>query len=174
MIEYGLPTGAVSRNLPDTPFLAGPAIPRHPFRGYIAPMRRCSLSRLTGLCLAVLVSLSAPGVGLAHGYAHHEAKEHADHEREHHHGVWESERSASELLTAAVENAGGSGDHDHPELSQAMSGRADAALFVVAPRVELPAYVVVASHASLLLTAAPPRAGPPDAPPRQPRAPPLG
>ena len=137
-------------------------------------MRRSFLSRLIGLVLATLVSLSAPGLGLAHGYAHHEAKEHADHEREHHHGASESTPVAPGELTLSVAGTGSSGDHGHPELSLALSGRADVALFVLPAKVELPPYVLVESQASLLLTAAPPRAGPPDAPPRQPRAPPLG
>lgn len=137
-------------------------------------MRRSFVSRLSGLTLATLVSLSAPGLGLAHGYAHHEAREHAEHAREHHHGASEGAQPAPDQPTAALEDAGRSGDHGHPELSPAMSGRADVALFILPAKVELPAYVVIDGRASLLLTAAPPRAGPPDAPPRQPRAPPLG
>ena len=140
----------------------------------MASMRRSLLTRVIGLLLATLVGLSAPGLGLTHGYAHHEAKEHADHEHEHRHGTSESAPVAVDDLIVAVEGTGSSGDHGHPELSLALSGRADVALFVLPAKVELPAYVVAESQASLLLTAAPPRAGPPDAPPRQPRAPPLG
>jgi len=136
---------------------------------------RCSpLSRFTGIVLAALVSLSAPGLGLAHGYAHHEARERADNGREHHHGVSESTPSGSGEFTAWVDGTGRTDDHGHPELSVARSARADLPLFVVAANIALSEPVVVESQASLLLTAAPARAGPPHAPPRQPRAPPLG
>lgn len=137
-------------------------------------MRRPSVSRLSGIVLATLVSLSAPGLGLAHGYAHHEAVEHAEEERDHHHGVPNGPTSAAHELIDSVDGTGSSGDHGHPELSLALSARADVGLFVPATKVELPPHVVVETQASLLLTVAPPRAGPPDAPPRQPRAPPLG
>ena len=149
-------------------------IPRVASLHYIALMRRSSLSRFASMVLAALVSLSAPGLGLAHGYAHHEANEHAGHEREHHHGLSESAPAAPEELIASVRGTGSSGDHGHPELSLALSSRTDLTPFVLAVKVELLAYMVVRTQASMLLTAAPPRAGPPDAPPRQPRAPPLG
>jgi hypothetical protein len=137
-------------------------------------MRRSALSRLAGIILATLVSLSAPGLGLAHGYAHHEAMEHADDEREHHHAATGATPLAADALISSIDGTGSTGDHGHPELSLALSARADVGLFVLAAKVELPPYVVVQTQASLLLTAAPPRAGPPDAPPRQPRAPPIG
>lgn len=145
-------------------------------------MRRSPLSRFTGLLLATLVGVSAPGLALAHGYAHHEAREHAEHEHghghghglEHHHATPADEQGATSAdHEASIGSAGSTGDHHHPELSPGLSARAEILLFVVPPSVAFPDYVLVDTRASLLLTAAPPRAGPPDAAPRQPRAPPL-
>lgn len=155
---------------------AGSGIPRFAVPEYIVRMRRSPLSRVTGLVLATLVGISAPGLALAHGYAHHEAREHAEHEHGHEHqhatpAAHESESSADHV--ASIESTGSSGDHHHPELSLGLSTRAEIPLFVVPSAVTLPEYVLVESRASLLLTAAPPRAGPPDAAPRQPRAPPF-
>lgn len=144
--------------------------------GYIVSMRRSPLSRFTGLVLAALVGISAPGLALAHGYAHHEASEHAEHEHghEHRHATPTADEGASTVnQTGSIESAGRSGDHDHPQLSLGLSARAEIPIFVVPGTVALPEYVLVDSRASLLLTTAPPRAGPPDAAPRQPRAPPL-
>lgn len=162
---------AIAKAGPSRPWLG---IPYTAVGGYIGFMRRSPHSRVIGLLLATLVGLSAPGLGLAHGYAHHEANEHTGHEREHHHGLSERAPAAPDELIASVRGTESSGDHGHPELSLALSSRTDLAPFVLAVKVELLAYMVVRSQASMLLTAAPPRAGPPDAPPRQPRAPPLG
>lgn len=139
-------------------------------------MRRSPLSRLTALVMAMLVGLSAPGLALAHGYAHHEASEHAQHEHghgHHHSGAERPGTSFSADHAPSVEPGGDSGDHAHPQLSLGLSARADSPLFVLPPAISLPEYVLIQSRASLLLTAAPPRAGPPGAAPRQPRAPPL-
>jgi hypothetical protein len=139
-------------------------------------MRRSPLSRFTGLVLAALVGISAPGLALAHGYAHHEAREHAEHEHghEHRHATPAADEGASAAnQTGSIESAGRSGDHDHPQLPLGLSARAEIPLFVVPSAVTLPAYVLVDSRVALLLTGPPPRAGPPDAPLRQPRAPPL-
>ncbi len=142
--------------------------------GYIAPMRRSPLFRLASFLLAMVVGFSTPGLALAHGYAHHEAHEHSQQGRQHQHGDREDPTAAPHAeLTPSAKAAGNSGDHDHPQLSLALSTRADVPLFVMPAGLILPAYIVIESQTSLLLTAAPPRAGPPDAPPRQPRAPPL-
>ena len=171
VVKLGLRWAAADRGGPP-----GSGIPRSASPGYIAHMRHSPLSRFTGLVLATLVGVSAPGLALAHGYAHHEAREHAEHEHghEHHHATPAADESESSADPgASIESAGSTGDHDHPELSLGLSARAEIPLFVVPSAVTLPDYVLVDSRASLLLTAAPPRAGPPDAAPRQPRAPPL-
>ena len=138
---------------------------------------RCSVvSRITALALATLVGFSAPGLALAHGHAHHEADERAARAHGHAHDIdaaVPAEHGAEEhaLLMAANEPD----DHAHPQLALALAFRIDALLFVVPSVVaaEL-AGSDADSSVSLLLTAAPASAGPPDAPPRQPRAPPLG
>ena len=143
---------------------------------YIEQMRRSPVSRLAGLLMAMLAGLSAPGLALAHAYAHHEAHENAEHEREHHRVEHLGQGAAShDDLTASIRAEDHTRDHAHPQLFHAVSVRTDVVLFVAAgPAVSLPADIVIVDTASLLLTAAPARASPADAPPRQPRAPPLG
>lgn len=124
----------------------------------------------------MLVGLSAPSLALAHGYAHHRLHEDAEHEAEHH-------RAASHAPSAAlrsgvspeIEPPHDSEEHGHPQLSHAVTMRVDLP-FLVLPvlAANFPAEIDLVSSTSLLLTAAPARAGPADAPPRQPRAPPLG
>jgi len=139
-------------------------------------MRRSPVSMLIGLLIAMLAGLSAPALALAHGYAHHEAHEHAEHERAHHGSELLDDGSASHNeLTLSLRGVDHPADHAHPRLFHAVSVRTDVVLFVApALAVNLPADIVLVGTASLLLTAAPARAGPSDAPPRQPRAPPLG
>lgn len=125
-------------------------------------MHRSLASRLAGVLIAVLVGFSAPGLALAHGYAHHESHEQGEHEGEH-------QRSEFQGLEPE------SGDHGHPQLSQARSARIEVLLLVATVRaVSLPDEIVLVDATSMLLTAAPARAGPPDTPLPQPRAPPLG
>ncbi|MGI9077116.1 MAG: hypothetical protein ACR2G6_07270 [Gemmatimonadaceae bacterium] len=156
--------------------LSGARLPRLVALAYIERMRRSPVSCFAGLLMAMLAGLSAPSLALAHGYAHHEAHEHAEHEREHHGSEHLGPGAAShDELTASLRAADHPGDHAHPQLFRAVSVRTDVVLFVAAaPAVSLPADIVLVDAASLLLTAAPARAGPADAPPRQPRAPPLG
>jgi hypothetical protein len=145
--------------------------------GYIHQMRCSVVSRITALALATLVSFSAPGLALAHGHAHHEADERAARAHGHAHDVHEAAVPVEHGPDgrALAMGADEPDDHAHPQLALALAFRIDALLFV------LPS-VAAAEHAgadgdssvSLLLTAAAARAGPSDAPPRQPRAPPLG
>jgi len=137
-------------------------------------MRRSPVSCFAGLLMAMLAGFSAPGSGLAHGYAHHEAHEHS--EGEHNPGGPSGLGvGAHDELTASLRAADDTEDHAHPQLFHAVSVRADVLLFVAAAvAVSLPSDIVILDTASLLVTAAPARAGPADAPPRQPRAPPLG
>ena len=138
-------------------------------------MRHPPLLRIAALVVAMLPALSGQLLALAHGHAHHEAQEHADHDREHHHAMSESSAHAViDAPTPSIGPSGGSGDHGHPELSPALSARADVLFFVIAPSPSFADFVMVRSRASLPLPTAPPRAGPHDESPRQPRAPPLG
>lgn len=145
------------------------AIP-HPAHGrYIAIMRRSPLSRLTGLFLAMLIGLSGPSLAVAHAHAHHHAAEQAEHDREHHHS---GAATASAPADVSMGASGESGDHAHPVIVCAPSTRAELPFFIAPRATELLASTLVPDQASLLRTAAPRQTGPPDAPPRQPRAPP--
>jgi len=137
-------------------------------------MRRSLNSGVAALLVAGLAGLSAPGLALAHGYAHHEASEHAGEQLDHHHRKANGAIDvAHEELRASVHAADDSNDHVHPQLSQGPSVRLDAPLFVLhIARESLSSGIVFVGTASLLATAAPARAGPPDALSRQPRAPP--
>jgi hypothetical protein len=139
-------------------------------------MARSPFSRAVRASIAILVSVSAPSLALSHGYAHHRLDEQAAHEAEHHHGASHSASAALPLgLGSEIEQAHDFEDHGHPQLSHAVSVRVDLPLLILpALPVKLGAEIALASSTSLLLTAAPARAGPPDAPPRQPRAPPPG
>lgn len=142
---------------------------------YIQSMGRSTPSRLAALLLATLVGFAAPGLALAHAYAHQEAQEHGRNGREHHHGKSAGPTVGSATqATPSFETPGGSGRHPHPELSPALSARANLSLFVMPSAVTLPEYLAVVNRASLRLKADPPRAGSPDALLRQPRAPPQG
>jgi hypothetical protein len=140
-------------------------------------MRRPLRSRFAALLAAALVGLTAPGLALAHGHAHHEASEHAtDPDHRHHHGT--DERATEPGRRGAIAFVVGddsSEHHGHPRVDQAMAVRAHASLIgLPALPPSLANEIVFVGAAELLITAAPARAGPPDAPPRQPRAPPLG
>lgn len=139
-------------------------------------MRRSLSFRFAALLVAGLVGMSAPGVALAHGYAHHEKSELAGEAGDHHHGPAQSATAlANGQPTAVVHDPSESRDHDHPQLSQPRTVRVDAPLFVLpAVPASLPSSVTLVGTVSLLVTAAPARAGPRDTPPRQPRPPPLG
>lgn len=139
-------------------------------------MGRSPLSRVVGLLIAVLVGLSTSSLALAHGYAHRRLHEESTHESGHHQSEFGRVPGALHAgIRVEVGPVHDSEDHAHPQLSDAVSGRADLKVFVapVLPAI-FPAEIDLANSTSLLLTAAPARAGPPDAPPRQPRAPPLG
>lgn len=124
----------------------------------------------------MLVGFSAPGLAVAHGYAHHEAHEHPEHDRHEHvggadrlTGGWRGGLAA--LVPPTDDHQG----HAHPELSRAVSVRLNAPFIAALPPEVGPlAITVLAGTASLRLTASLARAGPPEASPRQPRAPPLG
>jgi hypothetical protein len=136
-------------------------------------MGRSPLSRVVALLIALLVALSTSGLALAHGYAHHRLHEEGTHESEHHQAGLGVLASAQHDISVAIEPAHDSKDHVHPQLSDAVSSRADLKLFVASPPpVNYSAQTRVTDSTSLLLTSAPARAGPPGAPPRQPRAPP--
>jgi hypothetical protein len=139
-------------------------------------MARSPFSRAVRASIAILVSVSAPSLALSHGYAHHRLDEQAAHEGEHHHGASHSASAALPFgLGSEIEQAHDSEDHSHPQVSHAVSIRVDLpVLFVPTLPANFAAEIALVSSTSLLLTAAPARAGPPDAPPRQPRAPPLG
>lgn len=138
-------------------------------------MLRLRLPRAARLLIAVLVGFAPPTLALAHGYAHHESHENEEHARQHAHGegLGTSRSSHGEMITAL--RAGDDAQHHgHPQLCQAMAVRVGISLFVVmAPIASLPLDIVHVAAASLLLTAAPARAGPAHARPRQPRAPPI-
>jgi hypothetical protein len=138
-------------------------------------MGRSPFSRAVGLLIAIAAGLYAPSLAVAHGYAHHRLYEAAAHEDEHHRG---GPHAVSAVLRPGVYLELGvahdSEDHGHPLLSHAVSMRVDLPLLVIAaPPANFAAEIALVSSTSLLLTAAPARPGPPDAPPRQPRAPPL-
>lgn len=139
-------------------------------------MARSPLSHAVRASIAILVSVSAPSLALSHGYAHYRLHEQAAHEAEHHHGASHSASAAAPLgLGPEIERAHDAEDHGHPQLSHAVSVRVDLPLLLIpALAASIAAEIALVSSTSLLLTAAPARAGPPDAPPRQPRAPPLG
>lgn len=151
-------------------------LPKRLLLAYIHCMARSPLSRAVGLSIALLAGLSASSLALAHGYAHHRLHEEAAHEAEHHRGGSHSASAALPLgVGLEVEQAHDSEDHGHPQLSHAVSMRVDLPLLIIpALPANFAAEIALVSSTSLLLTAAPARAGPPDAPPRQPRAPPLG
>ncbi len=138
-------------------------------------MRRSLVSRIAALAIGTLVGISAPGLAFAHGYAHREASEHAAHEHEHHHGRTDGADEAHHGLTWTAQAADESKDHTHPTLAHALSMRMDSPVFVLPPvPVAAPVAIVLVGTVSWRLTAAPARASPTDAPPRQPRAPPFG
>lgn len=117
---------------------------------------------------AFVVATSAPGLAVAHGYAHLHAAGHARDQGAVH--VDESDREKS----ARVEDAE-HGAHQHPQSDAAVPSRASAAQFVAA------AVVALTLGTDVPVAAAAPRAEPvdvPDGPPpdraTQPRAPPLG
>lgn len=143
---------------------------------YIGPMRCSLVSRIAGLAIATLVGISAPGSAFAHGYAHHEASEHAGPDRAHGGAVvTEGAAGLADERPMLVQATNESTDHPHVQLAHALSVRMDAPLFMLPPiPPAIPVGIVFVSTASLILTAAPARAGPADAPPSQPRAPPLG
>lgn len=139
-------------------------------------MRRSPFSRAVGLLIATLVGFSAPSLALAHGYAHHRLHEDAEHEAEHRRGAPHAPSATMRLgLNLEIEPPHDSEEHGHPQLSHAVTTRVDLPFFVLPVlAANFPAEIDLVSSTSLLLSAAPARAGPADAPPRQPRAPPLG
>lgn len=154
----------------------GRGIPMPAAATYIGTMRRSLASRVAALAIAILTGFSVPTLALAHGYAHHEAGEHAeqDHGDSRAPGAVATDELHHELPTS-IQVAYEAKDHGHPQLAHAFPARMNSSVFVLsAIPVDVPARLVFVSTASLLLTAAPVRAGPADAPPRQPRAPPLG
>jgi len=129
-------------------------------------MRSSFTSRVAALLLGTLVGVSTPGVALAHGYAHHEANEHADEHADHDQASADASNADRDALSASIGSADDSRDHAHAQLSHALSARLDALQFVLAPEAgKLASRIAFVDTASLRLTTAPPR---------QPRAPPLG
>ena len=120
-------------------------------------MKRSPGSLILALVWAFVAALSAPGLAVAHGEAHHHRAEaaHAQaHElaREHEHD-----------------------DHEHPELAAPVgSGRVDLAPAVITATVVAPLANVATVRTALIDTRVSVRDGPPPDSPRQPRAPPLG
>lgn len=149
------------------------SIPLTAVATYIAPMRRSLVSRLAALAIAMLVGFASPALALAHGYAHHEHGEQGNAPR----GALVSE-ATDELhdgLSRSISVAYESKDHAHPQLAHALPARMGAPLFVLSTiPAAVPVSIVFVSTAALLPTSAPTGAGPVDALPRQPRAPPLG
>ena len=139
-------------------------------------MRRLQVSRLVGSMVAVLVALSASSLPLAHAHAHHRL--HDERAHEHGHDPTESHAARAPLSDAAgteIAATHESKDHAHSQASATVSARAELKWFVgPAPAPPLITQIELTDSVSLLLTAAPARAGPPDARPRQSRAPPLG
>jgi hypothetical protein len=102
---------------------------------------------------------------------HKEAAHKDEHHRGESHAVSAALRPGVDLELGVAHD---SDDHGHPLVSHAVSMRVDLPLLVIAALpANFAAEIALVSSTSLLLTAAPARAGPPDAPPRQPRAPPL-
>ena len=139
-------------------------------------MRRSLVSRIVALAIASLVGISAPGLAIAHGYAHHESDKHAEHERDHDRALVPAPTGElQDGLRSVFQATNEPNDHAHQRLAHALSVRTYVPLFVLpSVPVTIPVSIVLVSTSSLLLTAAPIWTGPGDAPPRQPRAPPLG
>ncbi len=152
------------------------SIPMPAVATYIGPMRRSLVSRITALVIATLVGFASPALALAHGYAHHEAGEHGEQDGGHSGALGpEATDELHDGLPLSIQAAYESKDHAHPQLAHARPMRISAPLFVLSANpVAVPVGIVCVGTAALLPTAAPARAGPADAPPRQPRAPPLG
>jgi len=127
------------------------------------------------LLIAALVAFASPALALAHGYAHHEAHEAEEHQRQHSHGEGAgASRSSPGDLSTELRTRDDAEEHGHPQISHAICVRVAMPLFVApAAPAGLPIDIVRFATASLRLTAAPPRAGPAHARPRQPRAPPI-
>ena len=129
--------------------------------GYIVQMLRPVVRRFISLLVALVASMSVPGMAVLHGYAHHEAHEHGQH-RSH------------DAVAGAVTAADESSDHAHPVVGVAPSGRGQQDAVTLAPPVTGLVVISGVNHtASLIVTAAPARASPERQPLRQPRAPPL-
>lgn len=140
---------------------------------YITSMRRTNVSRIAAMSIAVLTVISVPGSGLAHGYAHHEAIGHEVHQ---HPSGAEPDTESRDGMNLLSEAADTSETHVHPQLAFAVSGRMHAPLLVDAGIPETIATgIEPARTASVPFSHAPLRASsPPDAAPKQSRAPPTG
>jgi len=152
-------------------------IPTVPVLTYIQSMARSLVSRIAALAIATLVASSGSSLGVAHGYAHHEAGEHSGPGRAYDAGAAaEDTGQPHDGLLQLVDEANRSRDHAHPQVGRALSVRVNPPLFALSTRGgSVPESIVrVVGTASLPLNAAPARARHPDASPQQPRAPPLG
>lgn len=136
-------------------------------------MRRCHVSRLAAMAIAVLAGISVPGLGVAHGYAHHDASGLELHE---HPSNAEPITESRDGLYPPTGEASDSKTHVHPQLAYALSARMYAPLFLQAGLPETTRNgVELARTASVLFATAPaPARSPPDAAPKQSRAPPAG
>lgn len=91
---------------------------RTPASAYLMNMRRSRGARLFALMTALVASLSAPGVALSHGYAHHEAHEHAETAHADPSGIADDHAAAAE--SAGREQPS---DHGHPEIAGCVCAR---------------------------------------------------
>ena len=134
-------------------------------------MHRSPLSRACTLVAALFVAFSAPGTALAHGVAHHAEAHHAE---AHHVDPHEGPSDHVDADRPSEFEADHPVEHGHQTLGPATTSRTDALLVPLTP-VAAPcvAKIVEREDAPLALVSGP-LAGPPEASPRQPRAPPLG
>lgn len=154
----------------------GSGIPTVPVLTYIQSVRRSLVSRIAALAIATLVGSSASGLGVAHGYAHHEAGEHAGQDRGHDRAsAAEATKDLHHEALPSIDAVDESRHHSHPQVAPALSVRLGHPLFVLSMLAgSVSDGIVFVDIASLPLNSAAAGPRPPDASPRQPRAPPLG
>ena len=125
-----------------------------------------SVKPMLWLLLALVVGLTPTSLAFAHGEAHHRAV----HQRAAH-----ADNGLTIDHAQGVMPAEGDADHDHPGVDVRLSARGENHLdsAIAAAPLALSKALVSASRVVLVATSVLPRAGPVDAPARQPRAPPI-
>ena len=128
-------------------------------------MQRPCSSRIVAALLALVAGLVVPGSAVAHGFAHHEAHEHAL-----------AHGANADPAGAVIDHDDSASGHAHPQLAYAATKRPESA----PPAAVVPCgttrtldLAVVSTAARTIVAAARPRADPAQAPPASPRAPPC-